>query len=431
VGLAKYGLGRVLGEDKMDMLMQTVEIIQVVVAGDFTRLWELAKGYLANLKEMIFEKIQSFLIENVITAGIKWIVSLFNPASAFVRACMMIYDMIKFFIDNGQRIMALVNAVIDSVTSIAQGNIQGAAQFIEGALAKAVPAAIDLMASLLGLGGLSGKIRDTIQDVHGTVDEALDGIFNSKPVQTVAGFIKGVISRVQQFAEKGLDSAASAVGLGSKDEEGEEGSEAAGKEADNPELQLGLEAIHAEEAARASGDGTISEEDAAAIAQKIKSQHPIFTSITPILSDKTWNYKYSIQAQTETEKGRKFAETTGSLEGQKDYQVNDPTNSGRTITDIDSIEGNILWEEKSATSGVNRLTGVDETAGWIQDHVTIKFARILEARHHLPGYENADIGFRFTGPGVDPAFRAAVEAEIIRLRSAHPNVTIYLKWMEG
>ena len=36
----------------------------------------------------------------------------------------------------------------------------------------------------------------------------------------------------------------------------------------------------------------------------------------------------------------------GPLEGEREYQVFDPSDSGRTITDIDRFEGNILWEEK-------------------------------------------------------------------------------------
>jgi hypothetical protein len=116
------------------------------------------------------------------------------------------------------------------------------------------------------------------------------------------------------------------------------------------------------------------------------------------------------------------------LEGKKDYQVFDPKDPGRTITDIDSVEGNVLVEEKSATQAVNRKTGADETTRWVQDQVTEKFAKILEARQYLPGHEDDAIAFRFTKPGADPAFQAAVEAEIVRLRAANPTVEIKIEW---
>jgi hypothetical protein len=111
--------------------------------------------------------------------------------------------------------------------------------------------------------------------------------------------------------------------------------------------------------------------------------------------------------------------SAGSLEGRTEYQVNDPNNRGRTITDIDRVENGVLWEEKSATQ-------VPNPAVWIQEKVYNKFASYLEARSHMPGYENAPIGFDFTEPGAAPKFRAAVTA----LRTANPEVRIYLRWRE-
>ncbi|MDQ2805458.1 MAG: hypothetical protein M3Z04_00840, partial [Chloroflexota bacterium] len=75
-------------------------------------------------------------------AGITWLVSLFNPAGAFIKACKAIYDVIMFFIERGSQIMALVNAVLNSVSAIASGSVGGAAAAIEGALSAALPVAI-------------------------------------------------------------------------------------------------------------------------------------------------------------------------------------------------------------------------------------------------------------------------------------------------
>lgn len=109
------------------------------------------------------------------------------------------------------------------------------------------------------------------------------------------------------------------------------------------------------------------------------------------------------------------------LEGERDYVVDDPADPGRTITDIDHIEKGVLWEEKSATDAQN----ID---AWVSKHVDGKFARYLEARQHVTGYENAPIGFRFTSPGATPAFRAAVENAVANLRAANPGVRILLEW---
>ena len=109
------------------------------------------------------------------------------------------------------------------------------------------------------------------------------------------------------------------------------------------------------------------------------------------------------------------------LEGERDYVVDDPSSRGRTITDIDHIEGGVLWEEKSATSA-------SDTQRWTGKHIDKKFASYLDARQHLVGYEQAPIGFRFTSSGVDPEFRNAVESAVERLRNAHHDVEIFLEW---
>ncbi|MTJ53377.1 hypothetical protein FJR38_12360 [Anabaena sp. UHCC 0253] len=43
--------------------------------------------------------------------------SMLTPASAFVKACKMIIDVVKFFMERAQQIADLINAIIDSVTA--------------------------------------------------------------------------------------------------------------------------------------------------------------------------------------------------------------------------------------------------------------------------------------------------------------------------
>jgi len=135
--------------------------------------------------------------------------------------------------------------------------------------------------------------------------------------------------------------------------------------------------------------------------------------------------KAEAEAAAELKKAR--AAKQSNLLGKTNYQALDPT-TGQVITDIDHFEPNQLWEEKSATDAIDRMTGADKTAKWVRTQITEKFAKILRARQELPGWRNADIGFEFTTPGADPAFKAAVEAEIARLRAANPNVNILTRW---
>ncbi|MBE7531190.1 MAG: hypothetical protein HS099_15830 [Ardenticatenaceae bacterium] len=303
VGLARFGLERLIGAEGVEALMEVVHIFQVIQSGDFGQLWEIIQQHLSDLKEMIFGKIEEFIVERVIKAGITWLISLFNPAGAFIRACKMIYDVVMFFIERGSQIMSLVSAIIDSITSIASGNISAAASFIEQSLARAIPVAISFLSSLLGLGNISEKVQEIIQAVRTAVDNAIDRVLNSRPVQMVAGFIRRVIGRITSFVQRGAARVGRALGLGGE-EPAASAPPVAGTTgvppspattgAESAEVGAGLQTLYTEEESRAQGGG-IEKEEAEAIAQKVKQQHPIFTSITPVEGENTWDYEYVVQ----------------------------------------------------------------------------------------------------------------------------------------
>jgi hypothetical protein len=174
----------IVGEPVVKRIEQTVEIFKVLITEGPAGLWNMIQEQVGNLKDMVLDGIESFIKEKVLIAGITWIISLLNPASAFIKACKAIYDIVMFFVQRGSQILALVNAVLDSVTAIAQGSLGAAAAAVENALAKAIPVAIAFLASLLGLGGISEKIRTIIEKVRAPVNRAIDWII-SKAVQLV------------------------------------------------------------------------------------------------------------------------------------------------------------------------------------------------------------------------------------------------------
>lgn len=292
-GLAKYGLEKIIGPDKMAMLMELFDIVQLVMTGDFGQLWEVLKGYLSSLKEMIFGKITEFIVEKVIKAGVTWVISLFNPASAFIRACMMIYDVIVFFVERAAQIKSLVEAVIGAVAAIAKGNIGAMAKSVENALARVIPVAISFLASLLGLGGVADKVRETIESVREMVSNAIDALLNSGPVKAVAGFIQKAVAKVKNMAKAGLEKAKSAVDLGKKDKEKE--SEKA-PETNDPEhdakVDIGLKDIAPTEQPYLK-NGKISREDAESVAASVKKAHPIFTRLEVVDGGDSWNYEWA------------------------------------------------------------------------------------------------------------------------------------------
>ncbi|MBD1867174.1 DUF4157 domain-containing protein [Cyanobacteria bacterium FACHB-471] len=167
-----------VGEKKVSALEKGFDMFILWKNEGAAGLWKFIQDKLANLKEMVIGGIQSFVVDTIINAGVTWVLSLLNPASAFVRACKLIIDVIMFFVERGSQIAELVNAVLDSVGAIADGAIGIAAKLVEGALSKALPVVISFLASLIGLSGISGKIRGLIEKARGLVDKAIDWVMS-------------------------------------------------------------------------------------------------------------------------------------------------------------------------------------------------------------------------------------------------------------
>lgn len=184
---------RLVGEPVVRALEQAAEIFRILMTQGIVGVWNYVKDMLGNLAETVLETIRSWVITKVITAGITWLLSLLNPASAFVRACKMIIDVVMFFIERGSQIISLVNAILDSISAIALGALSAMASAVENALARAVPVAISFLASLLGLGGISGMIRGAIEKIQAPVTRAIDWLINKAVglVKKVGGLFGG------------------------------------------------------------------------------------------------------------------------------------------------------------------------------------------------------------------------------------------------
>lgn len=163
-----------LGEPVVVALETGFEIFQVIRTGGIDGLWEYLKEQFNDLKETVIDAIKEMVITTVIEAGIKWVLGLLNPASAFVKACMMIIDVVRFFIERGSQIIELVRAFIEGVNAVASGNVTAVANAIENALARALPVIIGFLASLLGISGLARKVTKLIGKIRKRVDKAVE-----------------------------------------------------------------------------------------------------------------------------------------------------------------------------------------------------------------------------------------------------------------
>ncbi|MBD2534948.1 DUF4157 domain-containing protein [Nostoc flagelliforme FACHB-838] len=187
-GIRKQAVKK-FGRRKAELLEERSEIYQIIAAEGVAGLWQFVQDQIGDLRALVLDPLKDFVIQNVIEAGVTWILSLFNPASAFIKACQAIYEIVMFFIERASQIAELINAIIDAIVAIASGSIEAAAKGIEDALAKALPVVISFLASLLGLGGISQKVQAIIAKVRRPFEKALLWVIE-KEVKLVAGIEK-------------------------------------------------------------------------------------------------------------------------------------------------------------------------------------------------------------------------------------------------
>ncbi|SEC20967.1 hypothetical protein SAMN04489761_2382 [Tenacibaculum sp. MAR_2009_124] len=193
---------KLLGEPVVAGMEKAVEIFQIVRKDGVEGLWEYIKDQFSNLKEMVMDAIRDMIVTKVVEAGIKWILGLLSPAGAFVKAAMMIIDIVKFFVERAAQIFELVNAFINSIKALAAGNVKAVAKGIETALAKAIPVLIGFLASLLGITGLTAKIQKIIKKVRKKIDKAINKIIKKakkafkKLVKKGKAKVKGAVKKL-------------------------------------------------------------------------------------------------------------------------------------------------------------------------------------------------------------------------------------------
>ena len=204
--------GRIVAKGIPEQAMGAVEagvpLVAKVQSEGVAGLADEVKDQVGDLKENLFGKIAQYLIPTVLVAGITWIISLLNPASAFIKACKMIIDIVTFIIERGAQIIAFVNAVLDAVIAIAGGGTGGVPALIEKALALSIPVLIGALAAILGIGGIADKVKKFFQSLTKPVMKAVDWVV-AKIVgvgRRIWAKMKGVLGKARDRVRGGDDS---------------------------------------------------------------------------------------------------------------------------------------------------------------------------------------------------------------------------------
>jgi hypothetical protein len=346
-----------LGEKVVGAIEKASDIFMKVVTEGPGALWEWIKDKLGDIKTMVIDQLRDFVITRVITAGITWLIGLLNPASAFIKACKAIYDIIMFFVERASQIAALVNAIIDSVVAIASGSIGSAAAKVETALARAIPVVIGLLASLLGVSGITAKIKSVIEAIRKPVAAAIDWVIGHAVTlvkaagKAIGGLFGGKEKKETKDTTKNTDPEKAA------------------------KLTAGKAALREAEAAHTK-DGAVSKADAKFIASDVQRKHPVFKSINVVDGKDSWNFQY-------------FASASEEIEGAQKAVFENPEQIYRMIYDIGKAR---MEKSRQKTEG-----GISIKPG---EHASVLGSQIKH-REKVPGFRQTvalDVG------GIEPVY---------------------------
>lgn len=167
-------LVKVIGEDRVAMLERVFDFLKTLVTEGPTAAWQQIVQAIGSLWDLVIGGIKDWAITKIVTAAITKLASMLNPAGAIIQAIIAIYNTVAFFVERIKQILALVEAVVDSIANIANGKLAQAADFVERAMARTIPVILGFLSRLIGLGDPSEPIKKVITFIQEKVDKGID-----------------------------------------------------------------------------------------------------------------------------------------------------------------------------------------------------------------------------------------------------------------
>lgn len=143
-------------------------------------IWEYIQDQLSNLWTMVLEQIQNWIMTRIVEQVTVRLLSMLDPTGimAVVNSFIAFYRAIQSFIEKLREMLEIVNSFVAGVANIARGNVADAANFLEAALARAVPVAIGFLANQVGLRGLGTRIAEMIEGLRERINAAIDWLID-------------------------------------------------------------------------------------------------------------------------------------------------------------------------------------------------------------------------------------------------------------
>lgn len=172
----KERAAKLIGEKNVERLEHLFSYVETLRTEGWAGLFKRIKDELSGLKDTLLGEIKEFLVVQVVKAGVLWLAGLFNPVGALVKVVMTVWNIYTFLRDQLARIIEVVKTIVGALDKIVHGVIEEAGKKVESVLGNLLPVAIDLIAKLLGISGVTAKVRAIIKKVRKKIADAADKV---------------------------------------------------------------------------------------------------------------------------------------------------------------------------------------------------------------------------------------------------------------
>lgn len=196
-----------LGEPVVSKLETTFDLLVLFKKEGFAGLWEHIKEKIGDLKEQVIEMIKDYFKESIIKAAIKFLLSALSPISGFIKACLTLVDVVKFFLKNLANILKLLDSILDSFIDIAKGRLGNAAKRVENALADILLIGLKFLAALVGinLDKISEKVQRLFNAVRNPINRAINWLIDKAMAFAEKTGLLGVVRKGKEKFDQGKE----------------------------------------------------------------------------------------------------------------------------------------------------------------------------------------------------------------------------------
>lgn len=176
-----------IGQAKVDKIRRTIDRLTGVweFVKDVTKdgpggIWKHIQEKLDTLWDTVLDQIKNWITGQIIDKMVAKLLSMLDPTGIMtvINGFIAFYKAVQSFIERLREILQVINSFVVGVAEIARGVVTKGADFLEQAMANALPTIIGFLANQVGLGGLGHKIGEMIQSVRELVDRGLTWLVN-------------------------------------------------------------------------------------------------------------------------------------------------------------------------------------------------------------------------------------------------------------